>query len=199
MASQDADIASVRHPNRGHHFHHDDDDQTALHPVGPGHSNVNDPTRYVLVTPEMLASMNQGELVVPGAGGPSGTEVVTVVLTADRAPGERIVPTALHSDAADSPGLSSLPGTEKGQRVLHNENIDGSVDSSADPVPYRIAPHMANPITRTRYMFREYLGEFIGTMVLLLFGNGVNCQVVLSELTQGSYLSISFGWGIGVM
>jgi len=30
-------------------------------------------------------------------------------------------------------------------------------------------------------------------MVLIIFGNGVNCQVVLSNLTQGSYLSISFG------
>lgn len=36
-------------------------------------------------------------------------------------------------------------------------------------------------------------------MILIIFGNGVNCQVVLSNLTQGSYLSISFGWGIGVM
>lgn len=33
---------------------------------------------------------------------------------------------------------------------------------------------------------------------LICFGNGVNCQVVLSELVKGSYLSISFGWGIGV-
>lgn len=59
--------------------------------------------------------------------------------------------------------------------------------------------HTVNPITRTRYFFREYFGEFIGTMILIIFGNGVNCQVVLSNFKQGEYLSISFGWGIGVM
>jgi aquaglyceroporin related protein len=59
--------------------------------------------------------------------------------------------------------------------------------------------HTVNPWSRIRYTLREYFGEFIGTMVLIIFGNGVNCQVVLNNWTQGSYLSISFGWGIGVM
>lgn len=59
--------------------------------------------------------------------------------------------------------------------------------------------YLPNPLARFRFFFREYFGEFIGTMILLIFGNGVNCQAVLSNWTQGSYLSISFGWGIGVM
>lgn len=69
VSVQDADISSVRHPQRGQRFnHHGDanaeDDDVQYHPVGPGHSNVlaNDGgVRYVLVTPEMLASMNQGK------------------------------------------------------------------------------------------------------------------------------------------
>lgn len=50
---------------------------------------------------------------------------------------------------------------------------------------------------------REYFAEFLGVAILIFFGNGVNNQVVLSGNTavspdqKGSYLSISFGWGIG--
>ncbi|MEN6608118.1 MAG: MIP/aquaporin family protein, partial [Bryobacteraceae bacterium] len=38
--------------------------------------------------------------------------------------------------------------------------------------------------------------EFIGTMVLLLFGNGVVAMVVL--LDKGGWTNISFAWGLGV-
>lgn len=54
-----------------------------------------------------------------------------------------------------------------------------------------------------RNTLREYAAEFFGVMILIIFGNGVNCQVVLggneavSAAAQGSYLSINFGWGIG--
>jgi hypothetical protein len=43
----------------------------------------------------------------------------------------------------------------------------------------------------------------LGTMVLILFGNGVDCQVVLGGSTKvvpgakGDYLSLNFGWAIG--
>lgn len=46
---------------------------------------------------------------------------------------------------------------------------------------------------------REYAGdffsEFFATMVMILFGDGVVAQVVLSENTKGDYQSISWGWG----
>lgn len=45
---------------------------------------------------------------------------------------------------------------------------------------------------------REALGEFLGTFVLIMFGAGVVAQVVLSGETNGSYLSINIGWGLGV-
>jgi len=51
---------------------------------------------------------------------------------------------------------------------------------------------------------REPAAEFLGTMIMILFGDGVVCQVVLSGNTsvadsqKGSYLSISFGWGVAV-
>lgn len=52
---------------------------------------------------------------------------------------------------------------------------------------------------RIRHKLREPIAECMGTMVLILFGDGVVAQVVLSGGTKGDYQSISWGWGIGVM
>ncbi|KAL3478120.1 aquaporin-like protein [Aspergillus californicus] len=46
---------------------------------------------------------------------------------------------------------------------------------------------------------RDAFSEFFGTMVLILFGNGVVAQVVLSQNERGDYQSISWGWGLGCM
>ncbi|MEQ8531455.1 MAG: MIP/aquaporin family protein [Imperialibacter sp.] len=45
-----------------------------------------------------------------------------------------------------------------------------------------------------------YLGEFIGTMVLLYFGNGVNAATTLkgSYAQNAGWLTICIGWGLGV-
>ncbi|KAF8639161.1 hypothetical protein AX17_001649 [Amanita inopinata Kibby_2008] len=54
-----------------------------------------------------------------------------------------------------------------------------------------------------RQIMRESAAEFLGVMILIIFGNGVDCQVVLSSnpnvtsSQRGSYLSINFGWAIG--
>jgi MIP family channel proteins len=47
-------------------------------------------------------------------------------------------------------------------------------------------------------VFRETLAEFLGTFVLILFGTGVVAQVVLSQQTAGTFLSINFAWGLAV-
>ncbi|KAK3676242.1 glycerol channel [Recurvomyces mirabilis] len=52
---------------------------------------------------------------------------------------------------------------------------------------------------RIRRIFREPFSEFMGTFILIMFGDGVVAQVVLSNGTKGDYQSISWGWGIGVM
>uniref|UniRef100_A0A0W0FQ63 Putative aquaporin 4 n=1 Tax=Moniliophthora roreri TaxID=221103 RepID=A0A0W0FQ63_MONRR len=55
-----------------------------------------------------------------------------------------------------------------------------------------------------RQALREYVAEFAGVACIIIFGDGVVCQVVLSSNTgvastpKGEYLSISFGWAIGV-
>src|SRR5688572_19037582 len=45
---------------------------------------------------------------------------------------------------------------------------------------------------------REALAEFLGTFVLIVFGVGVVAQVVLSQQTNGVYLSINLAWGLAV-
>lgn len=41
-----------------------------------------------------------------------------------------------------------------------------------------------------------FMAELIGTMFILLFGNGVNAMATLFNL--GGYTNITFGWGLGV-
>src|SRR5438045_9169671 len=51
----------------------------------------------------------------------------------------------------------------------------------------------------------ELLAEFLGTLVLILFGNGVVAMVVLfgdptlkGEIVKGGYTNITLGWGLAV-
>lgn len=61
-----------------------------------------------------------------------------------------------------------------------------------------------NPWARFRHAMREPFAEFLGTMLLIMFGTGVSLQYFLSldpnvvSSPRGTYLSVSFGWGIGV-
>lgn len=53
-------------------------------------------------------------------------------------------------------------------------------------------------------MWPELVAEFIGTMVLMMFGNGVVAMVVLfgtgapGEIVHGGWTNINFGWALGV-
>jgi len=49
--------------------------------------------------------------------------------------------------------------------------------------------------SRIRHYLREPFSEFFGVFILILFGDGVVAQVVLSNGTKGDYQSISWGWG----
>lgn len=48
----------------------------------------------------------------------------------------------------------------------------------------------------------ELLAEFLGTLVLIVFGTGVVAMIVLfakpGELVHGGYTNITLGWGLGV-
>ena len=47
---------------------------------------------------------------------------------------------------------------------------------------------------RLRHYLREPFSEFMGTFILIMFGDGVVAQVVLSSDKSGDYQSISWGW-----
>lgn len=49
--------------------------------------------------------------------------------------------------------------------------------------------------SKVRHELREPLSEFFGVFIMILFGDGVVAQVVLSSGEKGSYQSISWGWG----
>jgi len=53
--------------------------------------------------------------------------------------------------------------------------------------------------SRIRHQLREPFAEFFGTFILIMFGDGVVAQVVLSNGEKGDYQSITWGWGLGVM
>lgn len=49
-------------------------------------------------------------------------------------------------------------------------------------------------------MMHPYLGEFVGTMLLLMLGGGVNANVALPKTTGsgGGWILITIGWGMSV-
>ncbi|XP_013774154.1 aquaporin-9-like [Limulus polyphemus] len=46
---------------------------------------------------------------------------------------------------------------------------------------------------------REFLGEFLGTMILILFGDAAFAQTVLEKRGVSDVFAVVFGWGVGVM
>jgi len=48
-------------------------------------------------------------------------------------------------------------------------------------------------------MVREFLAEFLGTFVLVLFGNGAIAQSVLSLNSKGDFFAVNWGWCIGIL
>ncbi|KAK8202196.1 glycerol channel [Zalaria obscura] len=90
----------------------------------------------------------------------------------------------------DSSGTdtSEPPYRETGAPINRSQTAEGKKKQH---------PELAWP--RIRRALREPFSEFLGTFILIMFGDGVVAQVVLSNGTKGDYQSISWGWGIGVM
>lgn len=69
--------------------------------------------------------------------------------------------------------------------------------SMRDLTPNIDRPPVQPPLLwcRVRAYGRDAFSEFFGTMILILFGDGVVAQVLLSHGQKGDYQSISWGWG----
>jgi len=89
----------------------------------------------------------------------------------------------------------------RGSASSGSSSSSGSSGSSSDSDDVEAFP---NPWARFRHSIREPLAEFLGTFLLILFGTGVSLQYFLSldegvaPNPRGTYLSVSFGWGVGV-
>ncbi|KAG8759970.1 hypothetical protein FRC12_009643 [Ceratobasidium sp. 428] len=113
----------------------------------------------------------------------------------------------------DSPGLhgrssyifgSDTIRTTESHEKEHDQQIERAPQASSTALDnLDHVTEFPNKWSRMRAKLREPAAEFLGTMILIIFGTGVDCQVVLSGNTavasspKGSYLSISFGWAIG--
>ncbi|UZJ53450.1 hypothetical protein CBS101457_002770 [Exobasidium rhododendri] len=88
--------------------------------------------------------------------------------------------------------------TETSYKVTEASSEDLTLDEEEEDFKF------PNPWARIRHKLREPFAEFLACFILITFGDGINVQVTASALydaasPKGSYLSISFGWGIGVM
>ncbi|KAI0302866.1 aquaporin-like protein [Multifurca ochricompacta] len=89
-------------------------------------------------------------------------------------------------------------GPSKDFQTLFSMSSSGDYDSMRN-----YYTRFPNRWARIRDYIREPAAEMIGTMILMLFGCGVNCQVNLGGNTKvvaspkGDWLSVNFGWAIG--
>lgn len=98
-----------------------------------------------------------------------------------------ILPPTQDSVSESSVGKSvPVIKVDMGASVIHDEPMSGS-----DMIPAEEQPRWP----KIRSIWQDAFSEFFGTMILLLFGDGVVAQVVLSNGTKGNYQSISWGWG----
>lgn len=88
-----------------------------------------------------------------------------------------------------APDLRFTSLASSGQVVEHKEHLT----PPETPRDYVQEPELL--WCKIRRNLQGPFSEFFGTMVMILFGDGVVAQVVLSDGTRGDYQSISWGWG----
>lgn len=90
----------------------------------------------------------------------------------------------VHHDYPTSPPLNHAETLrEHGAPIDHEDVLDHKEAN----------PHLL--WSRIRNFMIEPFSEFFGVFILILFGDGVVAQVVLSRGEKGAYQSITWGWG----
>lgn len=87
-----------------------------------------------------------------------------------------------------------VASSSNGKIVEHREHRL-SLPNSSDGHDALHVPEAECTWYRVRRFMQEPFSEFFGVFALILFGDGVVAQVVLSNSTKGDYQSISWGWG----
>lgn len=110
---------------------------------------------------------------------------------------------AAATSAPSSSSFSSLDKIERagdynmGVETAHNEHEAAlkSVRSSTPPsIPEEEDENLRwSKVKRT--IWHDAFSEFFGTFIMIMFGDGVVAQVILSDKANGDYQSISWAWG----
>ncbi|KAE9395433.1 aquaporin [Gymnopus androsaceus JB14] len=98
----------------------------------------------------------------------------------------------------DTPTTTNSPTTttKDAPTFSHHEHHQPDVVQAQTPELTRLG--------RYRQHLQVYLAEFIGTMLLVIFGTAANCQVNLSSdskvssAPKGNYTSVGFGFAVGI-
>ncbi|SCU92283.1 LADA_0F15588g1_1 [Lachancea dasiensis] len=77
--------------------------------------------------------------------------------------------------------------------TISNPDIGRPLSEDAEPMTF------PNFWAKIRYKMREPFSEFLGTLILVIFGVGGNLQATVTKGAGGSYESLSFAWGFGCM
>ena len=91
----------------------------------------------------------------------------------------------LPDSSATSPTVT-VPYAESGALINRTE--------TADERWARLSANSGLAWPRFRHYLRKPFSEFMGTFILIMFGDGVVAQVVLSGDANGNYQSINWGW-----
>ena len=97
-----------------------------------------------------------------------------------------------------TPTYAKLPEERIEEKNKDVSALDGNeicVSEEDDQSPMTFPNYWA----KIRYHMREPFAEFLGTLVLVIFGVGGNLQATVTKGSGGSYESLSFAWGFGCM
>ncbi|KAL2426633.1 Aquaglyceroporin-9 [Exophiala dermatitidis] len=109
------------------------------------------------------------------------------------------------SGPQQQPGMDPNPMTSYPYHSEHGPPIDNMLKYDEAEQDYQ--HHRNLWWSRVRHHLRDPFAEFVGSFIMILFGDGSVAQVMLSaneklpasSQNKGDYQSISWGWGIGVM
>ncbi|KIW98450.1 uncharacterized protein Z519_00111 [Cladophialophora bantiana CBS 173.52] len=110
-----------------------------------------------------------------------------------------------HEHEQNARSMDPNPSAPYPYHQEHGPPIDNALKYAEAEEDYQ---HHKNLLwSRIRHHLRDPFAEFMGTFIMILFGNGSVAQVTLSanpklpksSQHKGEYQSISWGWGIGVM
>ncbi|KAM0791772.1 hypothetical protein ACM66B_004035 [Microbotryomycetes sp. NB124-2] len=109
--------------------------------------------------------------------------------------------------SSNEPGV--IPPHQRQDITFHTQTRDSSGYSTDSMPPGAAGPILPAVLTEPipysnawyvgREKFQVYFAEFLGTLILVTFGEGTQAQVVASRRQPSDYLSIAFGWGVGFM